>query len=645
MFNADGTTRVSIVDKPGELAKPDEDFNDLSKNSNIVPSQRLSGESPFKGKGAPGKENGVTFAVDSPLPGERPASPPIPTHAEGGSRFTEFHANGTPKAKDAGGAYGASRWNDDTDDDLNKKGSAGAAAQSIYGGAGEGFGETPAPADNVMNAGRMKQPNARAAAAAAKEAAKKAKAEGAHEGDVPPEEGGEKEGDDGGEPDESAAEGAEGEGVATEAEAKAPTQAARRASMAKATPARAGGRGRGQGRGGAQGKAPVVSAAAISATAKEDADEEEEPDIGPNPNAKPLHGRGMYKKPAKANGGVSNAVGGGAAPTARNRGHVVDASVVRKATEKHLYGSGRPMSNLKDAVDRRYLLSYDSQMNLVHNREEYLDDMASVLIRFAQNCRARKYANLMMLPLREILHERGLQADKIARAWFCYRSRSRLQSIILQAMTQLKNRAVFTLILYMAVFIGRCRRKRIRRAKLIVYILRRAKQRRDALVHQRKIEGLDLHRHYQVEAPKREELSAVPRGLTEQLQRQAQIEVEQHLRLGGLASMLNGVSKAGKRASRFLGNIMQLDTDKSNNDPNDLLIHVRSAQEQHEDLRSGYKAAYTGSMSINDVRAAHLRANAIASFVKIKNKEKDRILDQYQHVEDSGGFDSGSDLD
>jgi hypothetical protein len=379
---------------------------------------------------------------------------------------------------------------------------------------------------------------------------------------------------------------------------------------------------------------------------------EDDDDEGPNPNAKPLTGKGMVKKPTitappaavphtQQKGQHTQQQKG----RAGKRAGGINMDVGEAVESKQEKGMGRPVSKFKDG-DPRYALSYDSKMNLRHNREDYCNEMSKVIVRFLKGQQARHIANLFMAPLKAAKNEKHDTARVIQQAWFCYCARSRLQGLVYSAIYKLQNKAVFTMILYMALFIARMRRKRVRRAKVIAYILNKALQRRSILLHKRRVEGVHIHKLFKVEAPRKEAITAVPRGLTTQLQRQAQIEVEQRMRLGSVSNVINGVSKAGKAAKSFVGWMMQLDVDKTHEDPHDLTLHVKNAQAHDRDIRSGYKSHYVGAMSVNDVKAAHLRANAIASFVKIKNNEKARLLAQTSHhlnAEDSDGFDSEAD--
>ena len=547
-----------------QLPDIDDPILDTSKRNPILPSQRVSRESMFNKNGKEVSEGGAKKKVtinlgENTVQGERPASPPIPTHQEGGSRFSgEFKGSKGAKSRAGAGksrndyvikagsnvdeddskAIGASRWDDEID---AAEGTFNRNTHLLYSGSSLAAPQ-PDKKDN-----KFEQHKTRLSL-----------------GRRPPL-------------------GHEGAG----AHGRKATAANGRNDLSFQT----GGRDR---------------------SASHQQYHTDEDDDGPNPNAKPLTGVGMTKKPQVY-----------VEPAGRRKG--VAKLQAGDVAEKHGPGTGRPIAAFKGG-DPRYSLSYDQKMNLRHNRKEYCDDMSQVLQRSWKACKAKRRANLLMGPLRAVRKAYNDSVTKIQTRIRCVLARQRLQRTLMSAYQRLQRRAMFSLISWLFVYIVRWKKARMRSEKFVQFVLRKTLVRRTDLIHKRRVEAANSHSHFQVKVAKVKDISSVPRGLTAELQKQAQIRAEQRMNIGSFASVVNGLGRAQQAVGRFMGRLFQVDMGKVEDYVEDHHSHVSRAKDRSTDLNSGYTMSYTGSVSIQDVRAAHMREGAITAFVKMKSEQKERLM-------------------
>ena len=74
--------------------------------------------------------------------------------------------------------------------------------------------------------------------------------------------------------------------------------------------------------------------------------------------------------------------------------------------------------------------------------------------------------------------------------------------------------------------------------------------------------------------------------------------------------------------------MFQLDLGDSQQDVEDHYMHVLRVKERSTDFTSGYNLSYTGALSADDVRAAHIRKEAVASLAIIQGQQHDRLKDR-----------------
>jgi len=351
----------------------------------------------------------------------------------------------------------------------------------------------------------------------------------------------------------------------------------------------------------------------------------------PNPNAKPLTGKGMTVKPLVVHEKPR-------ADQKKKGGKVSKSKVV--------WNHGREIANFK-AGKPRFQLSYDSKMNLRHNREEYLNDMARVLQRFHLSVKSKVFANIVMAPFRALRKEQHGAATKFQLAWRAHYARKVLMNKLMVTLRSLQMRALFSFICFLCLFIARWRRRRTQHERFVTTLLAKVLKKREALILQRKVEALNVHSHYHVQARTiQNDFHVVPRGLTKELQKRAQIRAEQRMLLGPLAGVADSLDRAKKTAGMWFGKLFQINLAEVDIRAVDTIHdHISRVQSKALDLSAGYKSSYSGATSINDVRAAHIREGAIGAFVQMKNSHKQSVIKKH-HISVNDASDSeGSNSD
>ena len=583
-------------DKKMPSNEVDEPILDLKSKNPVVPTQKesavsmfskdtgnTSGVNPVKGDGARALEQTKASS------GERPASPPIPTHQEGGSRYVaEFKGakrknKGKEKVFKVGteyteetlnpkGTYGASRWDDvlDPDEPQEAKRKPKVNVSQLYAGAGE-VGSLDAP---IKNVGQSPE--------ALLELHKQRMEYGRTHDEENTEEGN--------------------------------TKSNKKASKL-------------QDSGSKGGKPAKMETSGKSTNRDMPSPSHEQPDeYEPNPNAKPLTGKGMSIKPAT---------------TTKLKEPITAAKMIAKQNEKPLrkgtkayelaskeWGTGRKAEMFK-AGKPQFMLSYDSKMNLRHNREEYCTDMAIVLQRFWRGCKQKWFSLMIMAPMLEQRKKQQEAAEKIQRCWRGMSSRPLLLRSIEAAIRQLQFRAMYSFVCFMFLFIAKCMRRRVYREKLIHYILKTTLKKRQSLIMRRKAEALHVHKHFNITPPNTGYLHSVPKGVTTELKRAAQIRAERRMVMGPLASVVESAAGIQKSAGRFFSRLFQYNlAERDEHAADKLHSHIAAAKEKQQDFTAGYKTMHNVATSVHDVRAAHIREYAIKSFVRMKEQHKQHILQQ-----------------
>ena len=306
----------------------------------------------------------------------------------------------------------------------------------------------------------------------------------------------------------------------------------------------------------------------------------------------------------------------------------------------HLIGAD-PVS---PRAQQKFAFSKNMKLILMRDPEGCLNNQALIIQRSFARFKVKKLVNYMIAPLKEMRIQQRNAANTIKRWYRRIKAQNKFRAVVVGEMRRLLSHAMFTLALFMMLFVAKIRIRRVRRQKLIQYILRKALERRSILLQRRKLERIHGHAHFRVKKPEKTDINSVPKGITAKLQRKAQIDAEHRMRLGALAPVFKGLSSAQKMATRFFKGVLQIDPHQANNEDDDVHHHVSRAvsRAKQVDFTAGLTHTHSAhAMSFNDIKAAHLRTKAVASFVAMKTKEKDKLVKtSTRNDSDSDGFDS-----
>ena len=306
----------------------------------------------------------------------------------------------------------------------------------------------------------------------------------------------------------------------------------------------------------------------------------------------------------------------------------------KREAEKVAVNLGKDLTKLNTGHPR-FQLSAANKRDYKRLGSQFLDLQARVLQRSIRMSKVRRQTLFMMSPLIELRRDQKKAAVKIQNNWRGKKSRESFRQVVLIAMKQFELRAMFTLSCYIMLYIAKFKRAKLREGKLITYILRKTTQKHAELKHRRKLEALDVHTHFRVVPPNKEDLRVVPKGLTKILQREAQIKAERKMQMGSFAPVISRMQIVSNSFSRMFKSILQVDNhlDAPEDDHHH---HVGRARTRALDMSGGHKHNQGGGeLSLNDMKAAHLRTDAIAAFVNMKTKEKGVLINRIEsHKED-----------
>jgi hypothetical protein len=197
------------------------------------------------------------------------------------------------------------------------------------------------------------------------------------------------------------------------------------------------------------------------------------------------------------------------------------------------------------------------------------------------------------------------------------------------------------------LFIAKWKRRKGEDERFVAYVLAKTLKKRTALVLQRKVEALSVHSHYHIQPRTiKNDFHVVPRGLTQELQKKAQMRAEQRMLLGPLAGVADTFGKAQQAASRWFGRLFQVNlADVDIRAVDTIHDHIARVQSKALDLSSGYKSSYSGATSLNDVKAAHIRESAIGAFVQMKNAQKAQVVKKLQRSQNAASDSEDSEGD